>query len=98
MPDLMSPDQIEAARTDVPHWEVSDGTTLVRTVTADSFTGGIRLVDRVAAAAEEMNHHPDIDIRWTDVTFRLSTHYLGGLTENDFALAATIDRLAAAGG
>jgi 4a-hydroxytetrahydrobiopterin dehydratase len=41
-----------------------------------------------------MDHHPDIDIRWTTITFRLSTHSEGGLTDNDLRLAAEIDRLA----
>lgn len=45
----------------------------------------------MAEAAEEMNHHPDIDIRWRTLTFGLSTHSAGGLTSLDLQLAARID-------
>ena len=48
----------------------------------------------VAADAEAMDHHPDIDIRWRKVTFALSTHSEGGLTQLDIELATQIDRLA----
>ncbi|GEL18549.1 hypothetical protein PA7_23860 [Pseudonocardia asaccharolytica DSM 44247 = NBRC 16224] len=57
------------------------------------------MVDRVAEIAEQADHHPDIDIRWRTLTFRLSTHSAGGLTEKDLALAARIsEQLAEAGG
>jgi 4a-hydroxytetrahydrobiopterin dehydratase len=52
-------------------------------------------VVKVAQAAEEADHHPDIDIRWRTVTFTLSSHSEGGLTVLDFQLAAKIDVLAA---
>jgi 4a-hydroxytetrahydrobiopterin dehydratase len=47
----------------------------------------------VAEAAERADHHPDIDIRWRTLTFRLSTHSEGGLTANDLAMAGVIDDL-----
>jgi 4a-hydroxytetrahydrobiopterin dehydratase len=91
MPDLLTDDQIDAAvKDDLTRWEVQEKT-LVRSVENGSFLDGIRLVATVAQLAESMNHHPDIDIRWTTVTFRLSTHSEGGLTENDLALARAID-------
>ena len=62
--------------------------------TAPDFLAGIALVDAVAAAAEAAGHHPDIDIRWRDVLFVLSTHSEGGVTERDLRMAATIDDLA----
>jgi 4a-hydroxytetrahydrobiopterin dehydratase len=78
-------------------WE-QQGEAITRTVEAASFPAGIDLVRRVADAAEEAQHHPDIDIRYNNVTFSLSTHSEGGLTKNDLQMAATIDDLAAAGG
>jgi 4a-hydroxytetrahydrobiopterin dehydratase len=51
----------------------------------------------VGAVAEEMDHHPDIDIRWNVVTLRLSTHSAGGITRLDLELAARIDALAGSG-
>ena len=53
----------------------------------------IAVVDRVAEVAEEMDHHPDIDIRWRRLTFRLSTHSAGGVTELDAELARRIDEI-----
>jgi 4a-hydroxytetrahydrobiopterin dehydratase len=58
------------------------------------FAGAIELVNRVAALAEEANHHPDILVHgWNKVRLTLCTHSQGGLTEADFALARQIDRL-----
>jgi 4a-hydroxytetrahydrobiopterin dehydratase len=62
--------------------------------TAPDFPTAIALVDAVAVAAEEANHHPDIDIRWRDVLFVLSTHSAGGVTEQDLHLARRIDGIA----
>jgi 4a-hydroxytetrahydrobiopterin dehydratase len=78
---------------DLPDW-TRDGDTLRASFEAPAFLTGIALVQEVASAAETMDHHPDIDIRWTTITFRLSTHSEGGLTDNDLRLAAEIDRLA----
>jgi 4a-hydroxytetrahydrobiopterin dehydratase len=96
MADLLNDDQLdEALRTTLTGWQVEDGL-LVRSIEAADFLSGIRLVDAVAVAAEERDHHPDIDVRWTTVTFRLATHSEGGLTSKDLDLAAEIDRLASA--
>jgi 4a-hydroxytetrahydrobiopterin dehydratase len=56
------------------------------------FKEAMRFVNAVADLAEKANHHPDIDIRWNKVFLRLSTHDQGGLTDQDFALAAEINR------
>lgn len=50
------------------------------------------MVVAVAEAAEAMNHHPDIDIRWRTLTFTLATHSAGGVTDLDLQLAARIDQ------
>ena len=71
--DILSTEQLHAAMAEHPHWEVREGK-LVRSVQAESFPAGIRLVDRVAERAEADQHHPDIDIRWTTLTFALTTH------------------------
>ena len=77
---------------DLKSWS-QDGDTIVRELKAPSFLEGIELVRRVAEAAERADHHPDIDIRWRTVTFRLSTHSEGGLTGKDLAMAGVIDDL-----
>ena len=93
MRDLLDDEALRAALAGLPEW-TGDGRALRRTVHAPSFRDGIVLVTAVAEAAEEMDHHPDIDIRWRDVTFTLSTHSAGGVTEMDVALAHRIDELA----
>jgi 4a-hydroxytetrahydrobiopterin dehydratase len=69
------------------------GDTLVKTYTMRSFPQGIAFVNRVADLAETMNHHPDIDIRYTKITCTLSTHDSGGITEHDVNLARGIERI-----
>jgi len=64
---------------------------LVRRSTAASFPEAIDWVVAVAEAAEHADHHPDIDIRWRTVTFRLTTHDAGALTILDVNLARDID-------
>ena len=64
---------------------------LVRRSTATSFPEAIGWVVAVAEAAEHADHHPDIDIRWRTVTFRLSTHDSGAVTILDVTLARDID-------
>ena len=90
MADLLDADSVRSAVAVLDGWE--GGTdAIVRTVGLRSFPAAIAVVDRVAKVAEEMDHHPDIDIRWRTLTFRLSTHSAGGLTAKDFDLAAQID-------
>jgi 4a-hydroxytetrahydrobiopterin dehydratase len=67
------------------------GDALVKTFTFQRFADGIAFVNRVARIADEMDHHPDIDIRYTKVTMSLSTHDAGGVTKTDFTLAERIE-------
>lgn len=69
---------------------------LRRTAALPSFPLAIEAVRRVGEAAESLDHHPDIDIRWRRVTFACSTHSAGGrITELDVALAQRIDAVLA---
>jgi 4a-hydroxytetrahydrobiopterin dehydratase len=88
----MTPAEIDAALATLPGWE-REGDKLVRTVTAPSFADAITLVNLVAAAADELDHHPDIDVRYRDVTFRCWTHTTGGVTARDLDLARRIETL-----
>ncbi|AMY19714.1 MULTISPECIES: 4a-hydroxytetrahydrobiopterin dehydratase [Nocardiaceae] len=92
MAELLTDDDVRRVLSDLPGWS-RDGDAITRTVTCASFLAGIDLVRRVADAAESADHHPDIDIRWTAITFRLSTHSAGGITDKDVTLARTIDSL-----
>ncbi len=89
---LLSEEEIARQVESTPEW-TREGDTIVRTVRCPSFRAAIALVSRVADAAEEADHHPDILIRWRRVTFTLSTHASGGLTAKDFAMAERIDGL-----
>jgi 4a-hydroxytetrahydrobiopterin dehydratase len=89
---LLDDDAVRTALGDLPGWE-RDGDALVRTAELPSFPAAIQVVDRVAEVAESRNHHPDIDIRWRRLTFRLSTHDSGGITGLDTELAASINRI-----
>lgn len=93
MADPLSSPALTTALADLQGWQ-GDTSAIRRSVDAPSFLAGIRLVDDVAAAAEEMDHHPDIDIRWRTVTFTLSSHDAGGVTDRDITLARRIDALA----
>jgi len=77
----------------LPGWE-RDGDAIRKTYEGENFMSSVDLVNRLAPAAEEMNHHPDLEISWNKVTVELSTHSEGGLTENDFELAGRIDGVA----
>jgi 4a-hydroxytetrahydrobiopterin dehydratase len=86
--------ELAEALASLPDWE-RDSTTIRRTVELAGFRAAIALVNAVADAAEEANHHPDISIhRYRRVTFTLTTHAAGAITRRDIELAARIDELA----
>ncbi len=92
MAELLDADSIRDAVALLDGWS-GDATAISRTVEAAGFPEAIALVVQVARAAEEMDHHPDIDIRWRTVTFHCVTHSAGGVTGRDIALAQRIDEL-----
>lgn len=94
MAELLEPEQVRAALGTRPGWS-GDHTAIVRSVSLPSFPAAIAVVDRVAEVAEEMDHHPDIDIRWRDLTFRCATHSAGGVTARDLDLATRIEEIVA---
>src|SRR4051812_22158986 len=94
MAELLDADSVKNAVAVLDGWEGGPDQ-IVRTVGLSSFPAAIAVVDRVALIAEEMNRHPDIDIRWRTVTFRCATHSVGGVTTRDIALANRIDRIVA---
>jgi 4a-hydroxytetrahydrobiopterin dehydratase len=93
MPHRLSDLEIQRALGSLPGW-ARRGEVLVKTFTFPAFADGIEFVRRVARAADEANHHPDIDIRYTKILCSLSTHDAGGITQNDLDLAATIESVA----
>ena len=94
MSRLLSADEMVRQLGDLPAWQ-RDGKTLRRDVVSAAFADAIRIVTDVAEVAEQMDHHPDIDIRWTRLTFALTTHSEGGITQLDIELAHRIDEISA---
>ena len=81
------------AAEDKSGWE-REGEALVRELKFDDFAAAMAYVNRVADLAEEVDHHPDILVHgWNHVRLTLTTHSVGGLTDNDYAMARRIDEL-----
>lgn len=80
-------------------WQLSeDNASITRRITCKNFTRALTLVNEVASIAEHEQHHPDIAFGWGYAAFTLTTHDVGGLHNNDFIMAAHIDKLAQAAG
>lgn len=76
-----------------PDWHLTPEHKLRRVFGFKNFKTAIRFVNQVADLAEAESHHPDILINYNKVTLTLWTHAIGGLSENDFILAAKIDSI-----
>ncbi|HEY1419551.1 MAG TPA: 4a-hydroxytetrahydrobiopterin dehydratase [Candidatus Dormibacteraeota bacterium] len=78
----------------LPGWTIEDAghLELTRTFKFKGFMPGVDLVNRFAAVAEAEGHHPDLLLTYGSLVVRLWTHAAGGLTENDFVLAARMER------
>jgi 4a-hydroxytetrahydrobiopterin dehydratase len=81
---------IGSALAALPGWSRQGGN-ISRTYAFKDFPAAMKFVNAVAVLAEQVQHHPDIDVRWNKVTLALSTHDAGGLTQKDFALARECD-------
>lgn len=90
---LLSDEEIESRLAGLEGWR-RDGDAIVREFDRGDFVGSVRFVGALVEPAEDMGHHPDLEVSWATVTVRISTHSEGGLTAADFELAARIDRLA----
>ena len=90
MAKLTEPEIVERMKA-LPGW-TRDGSAIRKSFSFARFADGIRFVDRVAVAADALDHHPDIDVRYTTITMVLSTHSAGGLTRKDFELAERIEQ------
>ena len=92
MAELLSDDDI-GPRLEGSLW-IQEGNEIVREWQFKDFAEAMAFVNRVAAAAEEANHHPDILVHgWNKVRLSLTNHSAGGLTEPDFEMAERIDQL-----
>ncbi len=95
-PAALTPDELSAALTDLPLWS-GDVDGLHRSVQLPTFRDAVATIVAVADVAEELDHHPDVDLRWRTLHFSLVSHSAGGVTSLDLQLAHRIDALLPAG-
>jgi len=93
MSELLEDDEIGARLAELEGWE-RDGDAIVKAYDRGDFVGSVEFVKAIVEPAEEMNHHPDLAISWSEVRTSITNHAAGGLTEADFKLAKRIDALA----
>ncbi len=89
---LLEDSEIESRLADLDGWERA-GDAIRKEFKRDDFVGSVKFVDALVEPAEDMGHHPDVEISWDTVTVTITTHSEGGLTANDFELAARLDAL-----
>ena len=92
MPERLTADEVATALQGLTGWS-GDTDGLRRTVELPSFRDAVTAITRIADVAEEMDHHPDIDLRWRTLRLAVVTHSAGGVTGNDVELARRIDGL-----
>ena len=84
--------QIAEQLRSMPGWQVQ-GNELVKPYRFKNFLEAVDFVDKITPEAEAAGHHPDLLVRWGEVTVHLTTHSAGGVTEKDVKLANTIDQI-----
>lgn len=89
---LLAGEDAARLRKQLADWEVPENRELSKRFTFPDFRTALDFVNRVGEVAEQEGHHPDLYLSWGKVEVKTSTHDAGGLTENDFILAAKVDR------
>jgi 4a-hydroxytetrahydrobiopterin dehydratase len=92
---VLSDDEVRQALADLPGWRL-EGSSIVSDLEFRDFREAVAFVVRAAFEAEEANHHPDVDLRYSKVRVALSTHSEGGVTAKDLDMARTLAHLAPA--
>lgn len=93
MESRISDNDIRRELSDLPGWELHDKS-IVRTYDRSTFRGAVTFVNTIADLAERADHHPDLEIRYSKVRVKLTTHDVGGLTLRDVQLARQIEAAA----
>jgi 4a-hydroxytetrahydrobiopterin dehydratase len=84
--------EVEQLLATLPNWVV-EGSKLITRINFKNFVEALAYVNRLGALAEEQGHHPDISFGWGYAEIALTTHDAGGITRNDFIMAAKVDTL-----
>ena len=90
---VLTTPEIDLALQKLPGW-AREGSTIKRMFQFDDFVQAMKFVDKIAAAAEAANHHPDILINYNKVTLTLVSHDSGGVTQRDIRMAGRINEVA----
>ena len=90
---VLTDSEVQQALTGLRGWE-RKGIAIQRIFQFADFVAAMRFVNEVAAAAEQANHHPDIDIRYSKVVMSLISHDSGGVTKRDIRMAERINQIA----
>jgi len=90
---VLSDSEVQQALERLPGWQ-REGNPIARMFQFPDFKTAMQFVNQVAAAAEQANHHPDIDIRYNKVTMSLISHDSGGITQRDVRMAERINHIA----
>ena len=93
MGNVLNPSEMQVAMQSLPGWE-NRGDSIARVFQFADFVGAMVFVNKIAAAAEGANHHPDILINYNKVTLRLVSHDSGGVTQRDIRMAGKINEVA----
>jgi 4a-hydroxytetrahydrobiopterin dehydratase len=93
MAELLSDEEIEARLAELDGW-AREGDTITKTFDRGDFVGSVEFVRALVEPAEELGHHPDLTLSWSEVKISITNHAAGGLTAADFELAGRIDALA----
>jgi 4a-hydroxytetrahydrobiopterin dehydratase len=92
-PEKLPDEVITSALAALPGW-TREGDVITKTFARPSFPDAIAFVVRIGFLAEKADHHPDLDVRWRNVTVALTTHDASGLSELDLDLARKIEEIA----
>ena len=95
---MLNDAEIARALEGLPGWSRRDDALVRQYLVEGGFSDAVAFVSRLAAAADDADHHPDIAISWNRVTVAWSTHSAGGITDRDVAMARHADAIAAAPG
>jgi 4a-hydroxytetrahydrobiopterin dehydratase len=90
---VLTDSEIQKALGSLPGWK-KNGTAIQRVFEFPDFKAAMQFVNKIADAAEQANHHPDIDIRYNKVTMALVSHDSGGVTPRDVRMAEKINQIA----
>lgn len=90
----LPPEKVQEFLQAVTGWELIEGKAIRKAVKCKDFLDVVALIQKIAPVAEAEDHHPDLHLtNYRRLTIELSTHAIGGLSENDFILAAKIDQV-----